>query len=83
MATEKLEVYDLKRRINGLQSSLGTFIGTPFRELLSFLASFRDLLNVTGAPEGASMRLVAYYVDFKSLDVHQNKLYTAENDPEK
>lgn len=78
-----MEVNDCKGRIYGLHSTFGTFTGTPAIDLLSFLATLIDALNVTGAPEATVMRVIAYYLDGEALYVPEEQLRKISDDPEK
>lgn len=75
-------MYDLKQRIDELHPTLGTFKGTPVINLLSFLATFIDELNVIRASEETAMRLNTYYLDDDALDVHGGKLSKVPDDYE-
>lgn len=81
-AEEAVNVYDCKRRIDGLHPTLGTFSGSPPIKLLSFLATIRDALDTTGASEAIGMRAIAYFLEGEALDVHEEQLSSATDDYE-
>lgn len=61
-AEEGMDMYKLRRSIDGLHPTLSMFTGANTITLLGFLGTMRDELDTTGATEGSDLKVPAYYL---------------------
>lgn len=61
-AEEGMDMYKLKRRIEGLNPTLNVFTGINPITFLEFMGTMREALDTTRVREAAYLRLIAYYL---------------------
>lgn len=69
-----MDMYKLKRRIDGLNPTVSVFTGVNPMTLLGFLGKMRDALDTTGATEGADLIVLSYYLEDEARDVHDEQV---------
>ena len=67
-------MYILKRRIDSLYTTLGTFSGEEPMELLNFISMFKEAMDSLGKCEGIAVRVLAYYLTDDARTAYENQV---------
>lgn len=75
------KMYRLKKQIDGLYTTLGSFDGADPIELLNFLATFKEACDALATSEAIGVRVLAYFLKDDAKDTYQQQTSPGTNIP--